>query len=204
VSKASQTLNSSKNQNWRTDKRELDLVRLLGPILFDPMTDSDNPTGARWFIDPRGCGNVGVDDVFMLPEGVFAQAQGLIFVNPTWGYSLAKVATLLCREGTHVANPKYGLNEMVVLAPHRLDTKWCRQLQRSADKVCVLPYRPYFLERKENGSWGRAQAKDRKGKLRDTAVTVTCAFYYWGYRSSDVQAMWAQAVPEATFIKVDR
>ena len=203
MSDTSTRLNSSKNQNWRTDKRELDLVRLLGEIKLDPMTDADNPTKARLYICPTG-GNTGFKDVFAVPEAAFASIQGLTFVNPTWGRSLTKVAHMLAQQGHHVSNPKYGQNDMVVLAPHRLDTKWCRMLQRSADKVCVLPYRPYFLEQKPDGSWGRAQAKDKTGKLRDTAVTVPCAFYYWGYRPGDFHAMMIGAVPEATFIKVDR
>ncbi len=173
MSKASELFGSSKNQNWRTGKRELGLLKPFGPIMLDPMTDSDNPTGAQYFFTPamdvRKC------------ETPWYEAGGLIFINPMYGRALGWEAPMIAEQGRMLDDAPATINnsELICLAPHVLDTRWCRTLQASAEATWIPPWRPVFDEQKPDGSWG--PQTDAKGRL--TGIMKTMALYYWGYRS---------------------
>jgi hypothetical protein len=131
-------LTSAKNPNHETPESVLDLVRLLGPIAFDPCTTPANPTGALFCMFPPS-------------DGLLADCplDALTFVNPPFGSGIARKR----RRGNKRRKRKVGRKpwehtieqwcswviaqaargaELVFLGPGRIDTMWYGSLHDQA------------------------------------------------------------------------
>lgn len=101
----SPALLASGKMDWQTPDSVLELVRQFAPIVLDPCTSSDNPTGAHSFIT---CGGL---------EERWYEAGGLVYVNPPYGRELPRWADK-CR-----LEAKLGAS-IILLVPSRTDTRW--------------------------------------------------------------------------------
>ena len=102
---------SSVKMDWQTPESVLDLVRRVAPIVLDPCTSLENPTGAMsFFAYPENslCG---------LTERWHSCQNGIVFVNPPYGRALGAWAAKI------VAEAQAGC-EIIALVPARTDTKW--------------------------------------------------------------------------------
>lgn len=120
-----QTLFSSRSDEWRTPENALHLVRKMGPILLDPCTTDENPTGAERYYTKETNGLIN-------PWVLYK--PGVIFVNPPYSSVeqwIARAAS--CQE------------ECLVLIPARTDTRyWHTWIVDRADAVCFWKGRLKF------------------------------------------------------------
>lgn len=135
---------SSAFADYQTPEPFLALVRRVGPIVLDPATTSQNPTGAQYIytapsspFDPRPCGLTGSWAV-----------DGLVYCNPRYGAFLRgsiKPRAPVFKEDEHGARVLVGFGtgwarkmaehtgEGLYLVPARPDTAWWRELYAWCD-----------------------------------------------------------------------
>ena len=95
----------------------LELVRSVAPIVLDPCTTKDNPTGAQYIRTPD-CSPDGL-------ETAWHEFNGLVFVNPPYGRRKGQ----RCKEWVEKAiNEYYQGAEIIMLLPARTDTQWFQRL----------------------------------------------------------------------------
>lgn len=126
---------------WRTPGWFLDLVREVAPIVLDPASAEDNPTGAAQFFTPEHNG-------LALPW----PAIGLVFVNPPYGQHLSgdvepyRLITKKDKKTGSVWIVGFGTGwakrmashtgEGLYLVPCRRETEWWRELNDWCDWRC--------------------------------------------------------------------
>jgi len=117
-----QTLFSSKTQDWQTPPEILQLVEEVAPIAFDPAP-------ANWDRSFDG---------LVIPWSAFGP-NGLCFVNPPYGPALPEWTRKAAREGKMFGVP------IVLLIPARPDTRWWHDNILKADAVCFWKGRIKFV-----------------------------------------------------------
>jgi len=132
---APDALLSSASSRWRTPVWFLELVRRVGPIVLDPASTADNPTGALAWYTPAQNG-------LRLPWPV----SGLVFVNPPYGVHLSgpvdpwrlvvKKSTVLGFGSGWAARMAQHAGEGLYLVPCRRETDWWRSLNEWCDWRC--------------------------------------------------------------------
>lgn len=190
---------SSKNQRWQTPRWFLDLVRRVGPIMLDPATVRENPTGARHILTPY--------------ENALAwtwSVDGLVFCNPPYGRHLSgpvDPANLIIKKdkktglyfiegfGTGWAAKMAQLEgEGLYLVPARVETTWWRELHAWCDWQL-------FWSSDEHGA--RINFVDPDGKPNKNGSTFASSVFYRGPRVSrflDVFGPHGTPVPGGTGI----
>jgi hypothetical protein len=132
---------SSDFHGWETPDIALDIVRRMGPIVFDPASNDRNPTGAQFFvswlygpesatdefIESNGGTGVRRNDGKALAWDAF---DGLIFCNPPYGAALSTWAQKFAKAG------QWGC-ELITLTPMRPDTAWWQDYMATASAKCA-------------------------------------------------------------------
>lgn len=106
----------------------LELVRSFAPIVLDPCTTKDNPTGAEYIRTPE-CSPDGL-------ETAWHEFDGLVYVNPPYGRRKGQ----RCKEWVEKAIEEYQQGaEIIMLLPARTDTQWFQRLFElvSADAAVI-------------------------------------------------------------------
>lgn len=132
-------LNSSVRMDWQTPDEVLDLVRKVNSITLDPCTSVDNPVGAYAFFTPQRPTTPHAG-LFQGPDGLlgmWADYEGLVYVNPPYGREISKWVTKAIAEATYDA-------EIVMLVPARTDTKWFQTALGSANGLLLWRGRMTF------------------------------------------------------------
>lgn len=147
-------LMTSDNPGWETPDVVLDLVRQLGPIVLDPATTVDNPTGAQLF--------------YTSAEDGLAQTWdrgGLVYLNPPYGRGIGDWAAKCAAHGS------MGSVEIVALLPARTDARWWQKYVTSADAFCFWAGRLRF-----KGGQVRGPVPVRAGLLGPTGRRILPRF----------------------------
>lgn len=155
-------LMSSAREDWNTPYSVLELVREVGPIVFDPCSNPASVVGAavEWQRDRDG-------DSLARSWPVNCPAIGLAFVNPPYGRTIG--AWLERCHGWRWSAPG---REAIALVHARTDTRWFQEHARSADALCFWKGRIRF-------GGGRAGAP------------FPSLFMYWGSRSEHFAEVFA-------------
>jgi DNA N-6-adenine-methyltransferase (Dam) len=179
---------SSEDMSWQTPEWFLDLVRLVGPIDFDPCTVGTNPTKARDILvqTPESCG-------LSLPW----QRDGLAFVNPPYGahlsgdvdpgYEIKRKGVVVGRGRGWARKIAQDGGEWLALVPVRTETDWWRELFQAADETLlwsspVHGSRIRFID----------PATGKEGPQPNAASTVFyCGPNRWRFRT----AFWPHGTP---------
>lgn len=169
--------NSSEREDWRTPKRYIDMVNRVAPLVVDPCTDYDNPTGAKiCFVAPGAIGppTPGVEfyEDGLHPMHSWAasalQHDGLVFVNHPYGRGIVEPWLRKCLETS-----RSGLETSIIaLPPARTDTAWWHEFcvpRKSGGAVCLVE--------------GRITFDAPYGQPEPDAAPFPSAFVYWGPRS---------------------
>ena len=114
------------NKNtWATPEWLLDCVRNVGPLVLDPCTTQENPTGAK-YIRTEQCAPDGL-------ETEWADFKGLVYVNPPYGRGHM-------RPWTHkILIEAHNGVEIIALTRGDTSTGWASFLLTEADLVCFPP-----------------------------------------------------------------
>jgi|SRR5687768_15349671 len=121
----------------------LDVVRLLGPIAYDPCTPSHNPCGALRFTSPPSDG--------LQVSWLGLSRRGLIFVNPP--YSRGQLVQWVRKA---LREAKRGC-EIVMLLPQDLGTVWGQLLIRNTQGICFWKGRISYIRPDGNYDAGAKQ-----------------------------------------------
>jgi phage N-6-adenine-methyltransferase len=120
----------SKRSDHETPESILSRVRQIGPIVLDPATRKENPTGAEYIRTPH-CD----------PDGLvtrWREFKGLVFVNPPYGRPHNRVwAEKIASEGKAGA-------EIVALVAARTGSRWFEQMW-TANRICFVLGRIRFV-----------------------------------------------------------
>ena len=115
-------LHSSSRHDHQTPEYLLDLVRKVGPILYDPCTAPDNPTRALMFSTPeqttdaQGHEHDDVDGLaYIWPAW---ERAGVTYINPPYGRALGPWTRKIARHD----------GETIVCVPARVETRWFKRL----------------------------------------------------------------------------
>ena len=154
---------SSERTDWQTPRPVLDLVRAVRPILIDPASAPDNPTGATFYaargpipslvpipgLCVAGCG---LSHAWHLIALEAREIPGLAFWNPPYGAHLSgpiEPDYRIVRKGVHIGTgrgwaAKYALEaraglESIALVPVRTDAEWWHAMADASS--CYLFWR---------------------------------------------------------------
>jgi hypothetical protein len=178
---------------WQTPESYLELVRKVGPILFDPCTVSSNPTKAAYYV-PHDKGANAL--AFLVSWAKHVQSfrlqghQGLTFVNPPYGDALPGWTEKVLEETAQ------GL-EVVFLVPARPDTRWHNRALHEADCTLFHGKRIQFLDA-ATGKPRMTQCK-KTGKWTKNSAAFPSSTFYFGPNVDKFRAAFAG---QGTFVKV--
>jgi hypothetical protein len=173
----------SRKEHWHTPEAVLDLVRKLGPILFDPCSDRLSTVGAPWVCaphdadepaelrgPPEGSKLVSTDG-FTAPWYV---CGGLVFCNHPYARSKnARWARKAATEWLLALEDGNELYECVVLTPATPSAHWWRTYWDTAPAIAFWAGRIPFVD---------PLAKRTTGG--DLGATFDSALIYFGRRLS--------------------
>lgn len=143
----------TEKDTWRTPPEILDLVRMLGPIVLDPCTADDNPTGASLFYTAK---NPAPSNGAEWQTKRFAErvtfANWPYSQNGAWARMLIEHADAVAPFGQHV----------IGLANASSGTEWFDKITGAAHATCFVTQRLAFIdpapphEKKPGNQWGTA------------------------------------------------
>lgn len=114
-----------------TPPEVLDVIRILGPIAYDPCTPRHNPAGALRFTCPPENG--------LTTNWVELARRGLVFCNPP--YSRGQILQWVRK----AVRERRRFSENLLLLPQDLGTVWGQLLIRSCQGICFWKGRITFI-----------------------------------------------------------
>ena len=138
---AAQLLQSAKTggkDEHNSPRDLLDRVRLLGPIVLDPCTSDENPTGAFGWFTPKhdGLSRSWADWLNS------TKRYGLVYINSPYSTIAAWVDKMIAEAE---ASPRV---PFIMLCAARTDTRWWRKAWAAADAVGLIRGRLTFGDAK--------------------------------------------------------
>lgn len=138
-----ESLFSSKQDNWCTPQEVVDMLKFLGPIRLDPCSNSNSLIPAAFKYDLKD-GFDGLETPWDLTGMRYRFGpnvkDGYVYVNPPYGKTIGSWTSRAA------AVYKEHSTEIVMLVPARTDTKWWQGVIGETAAVCFLKGRLKFKD----------------------------------------------------------
>lgn len=154
----------TEKDTWRTPPEILDLVRTLGPIVLDPCTADDNPTGAQFYFTTGNPAPADGAEWFRRSQPAIDEPPadaiigGVTFAN--WPYSQNGAWARMVIEHAEAVTP-HG-QHVIGLANASAGTEWFDRITGAAAATCFVTQRVRFRDPrpphkpKGGNQWGTA------------------------------------------------